>query len=643
MARKKKKQPRKSWLPRKPLERAPKGLTDTEKFRFLLEKRVLHHLNEIEANFDISYTEEDIEDLVGDGVAHFLADIQNGLTVNRAGWNATEQAYEAAERLVLRGIPMPTSQTQTWRQVLAGPALPEEIESAGGEPFGREDWQWGVRSPQSPWQKLLYAAKATKGQKQIKKLTAPEIEIDLTPDEIRDILRTMSFRDREVLNLRFGLADGYDQTLETIGRIFKVTTERARQYVNRALDRFRNRLLSPRRKLPRRKNPSPDERIQRARRENDYETLLAELHRQGVIVPSRENLEQGRAFFGDDENIAADVRQHEVHGPWVQFFRWERDEGGSEGWVGAGSVHFNATQSFEGYNPWWTHPRIQAWLRNLNMKGLVRFHELKSDREICNDPDCGRRHVYEKNPRLTRHYRRNADREKRAAERYQNRLQLLQWRFRSGEITLDQMQMAAALGDPDAVVIIGGVPQISFIQRETDLPILHDRKIFERALKLVSPRGWRKLLASYVLDIVAHLSTEGLIALPWPEDRILKLPVDRLRAPDKNIVRRQLTILRFVQKVAKGARVDRGQLSRMQEGFDEHLLGTLDSWHQLPLMQGLLDVCNLAEVALMAQGQEKMANLGATKVAKVAEDILMDDKMTFTRQLLAQYVLKERP
>jgi RNA polymerase primary sigma factor len=46
---------------------------------------------------------------------------------------------------------------------------------------------------------------------------------------IAEVLQTLDYREREILRLRYGLADGYSYTLQEIGRIFSVTRERVRQ------------------------------------------------------------------------------------------------------------------------------------------------------------------------------------------------------------------------------------------------------------------------------------------------------------------------------------------------------------------------------------------------------------------------------
>ena len=48
-------------------------------------------------------------------------------------------------------------------------------------------------------------------------------------EKIDRLLQSLSFRERQIIRLRYGLGDGYSYTLEEVGRIFKVTRERVRQ------------------------------------------------------------------------------------------------------------------------------------------------------------------------------------------------------------------------------------------------------------------------------------------------------------------------------------------------------------------------------------------------------------------------------
>jgi RNA polymerase primary sigma factor len=62
----------------------------------------------------------------------------------------------------------------------------------------------------------------------------------LLKDKLGDVLSSLSERERKVLELRFGLGDGYSRTLEEVGKQFKVTRERIRQIEAKALRKMRH-------------------------------------------------------------------------------------------------------------------------------------------------------------------------------------------------------------------------------------------------------------------------------------------------------------------------------------------------------------------------------------------------------------------
>ena len=59
-------------------------------------------------------------------------------------------------------------------------------------------------------------------------------------DRIDSLLKTLTYREREIIRLRYGLTDGYSYTLEEVGRIFKVTRERVRQIEAKAVAKLQN-------------------------------------------------------------------------------------------------------------------------------------------------------------------------------------------------------------------------------------------------------------------------------------------------------------------------------------------------------------------------------------------------------------------
>jgi len=63
-------------------------------------------------------------------------------------------------------------------------------------------------------------------------------------DRIEAVLKTLTYREREIIKLRYGIGDGYTYTLEEVGRIFKVTRERVRQVEAKALRKLQHPVRS---------------------------------------------------------------------------------------------------------------------------------------------------------------------------------------------------------------------------------------------------------------------------------------------------------------------------------------------------------------------------------------------------------------
>lgn len=66
------------------------------------------------------------------------------------------------------------------------------------------------------------------------------VEILLLREQLDEVLGTLTPREREILELRYGLADGRERTLEDVGKIFNVTRERIRQIQEKALRKLRH-------------------------------------------------------------------------------------------------------------------------------------------------------------------------------------------------------------------------------------------------------------------------------------------------------------------------------------------------------------------------------------------------------------------
>jgi RNA polymerase primary sigma factor len=71
-----------------------------------------------------------------------------------------------------------------------------------------------------------------------------KLNTEALKSKIETVLKDLTFREREVLKLRYGLADGYIYTLEEVGKIFSVTREGVRQLEARAVKKLRHPIRS---------------------------------------------------------------------------------------------------------------------------------------------------------------------------------------------------------------------------------------------------------------------------------------------------------------------------------------------------------------------------------------------------------------
>ncbi|WP_442485865.1 sigma-70 family RNA polymerase sigma factor [Aeoliella sp. SH292] len=62
-----------------------------------------------------------------------------------------------------------------------------------------------------------------------------DTHLEALKNRLHDVMSELSYREREIIRLRYGLADGYSYTLEEVGKIFSVTRERVRQIESKAV------------------------------------------------------------------------------------------------------------------------------------------------------------------------------------------------------------------------------------------------------------------------------------------------------------------------------------------------------------------------------------------------------------------------
>ncbi len=67
---------------------------------------------------------------------------------------------------------------------------------------------------------------------------------EMLKEKLEQVLNTLTYREREIIKLRYGLGDGYTYTLEEVGKIFKVTRERVRQIEAKAIRKLQHPIRS---------------------------------------------------------------------------------------------------------------------------------------------------------------------------------------------------------------------------------------------------------------------------------------------------------------------------------------------------------------------------------------------------------------
>ncbi|MEO1496159.1 MAG: sigma-70 family RNA polymerase sigma factor [Planctomycetota bacterium] len=75
-----------------------------------------------------------------------------------------------------------------------------------------------------------------------------DANLEMLKERLNEVMGELSYREREIIKLRYGLADGYSYTLEEVGKIFSVTRERVRQIESKAVRKlqqpYRSRSLA---------------------------------------------------------------------------------------------------------------------------------------------------------------------------------------------------------------------------------------------------------------------------------------------------------------------------------------------------------------------------------------------------------------
>lgn len=105
-------------------------------------------------------------------------------------------------------------------------------------------WLYRSNHPEQLFSEL--SREATRKLKSLRDVQDPPANVDalLLKDKIDQVLQTLTYREREIIKLRYGLGDGYTYTLEEVGRIFKVTRERVRMIEAKAVRKLQHPVRS---------------------------------------------------------------------------------------------------------------------------------------------------------------------------------------------------------------------------------------------------------------------------------------------------------------------------------------------------------------------------------------------------------------
>ena len=98
----------------------------------------------------------------------------------------------------------------------------------GDEPLSDQPRPAGGQQRGQPFRRSVARRRRPRARR-----SAPRTE--MLRNRIAKVLKTLSYREREIIKLRYGLGDGYSYTLEEVGHIFKVTRERIRQIEAKAV------------------------------------------------------------------------------------------------------------------------------------------------------------------------------------------------------------------------------------------------------------------------------------------------------------------------------------------------------------------------------------------------------------------------
>lgn len=215
-----------------------KPLTTVEDVREALVRTAKTRIDVLRRYYTVRFHKEDIEDLVSEALTVYLEESHRGH--HKALVEARLVLKEHIERALVANL----SIIPIDRQALSDAVLEEAVGDPLREPRRREEKvedraYWLAKT------RFVALMNAMLSRVPVEELEAPDILIDaLDVEELKkaldNVLDTVTFREREIVKLYFGLGDGWSYSLEQIGNIFKITRERVREILAKALRKLQH-------------------------------------------------------------------------------------------------------------------------------------------------------------------------------------------------------------------------------------------------------------------------------------------------------------------------------------------------------------------------------------------------------------------
>lgn len=227
--------PYKGRLGGKSTKRSP--LTTIEEVREALVRTAKARIDVLRRYYPVAFHKEDIEDLVSEALTVYLEESHRG------HHKALVEARLALKEHIERALVANLSIIPHDRKALSDAILEEAVGDPLREHRRREE-KVGDHAYWLAKTRFVALMNTMLSRVPVEELEAPDILDSIDVRELRKaldkVLDTVTFREREIVKLYFGLEHGRPYNLEQIGRIFKITRERVREILAKAIGKLQH-------------------------------------------------------------------------------------------------------------------------------------------------------------------------------------------------------------------------------------------------------------------------------------------------------------------------------------------------------------------------------------------------------------------